>query len=271
MTTWSAEDDGTAPCWWPVADIACEDCDDPDPLLVELATQFAIEILWAATGRRFGLCTETIQPCDTPEPCPAPTGWPLVEGFQLYPYLCGGCGYGNCSCGRVEKLLLPSKRITEIVSVVIDGDTLDPAAYRLGTSKLGPLLIRVDGDPWPRCQDQEAEPGQPGSWEVTYVWGRDVPAGGELAAARLACEITKAVVCPDECGLPERVATVTRQGVTVGFLDPMSFLDQGLTGLLLVDYWIRAVNPHGVKKRPRVRRADAPKRGRLVRPASGGS
>ena len=38
----------------------------------------------------------------------------------------------------------------------------------------------------------------------------------------------------------------------MALLDPMQFLDQGKTGLYLVDEAIRAVNPHGLRRRPSV-------------------
>jgi hypothetical protein len=52
--------------------------------------------------------------------------------------------------------------------------------------------------------------------------------------------------------LPERVQTITRQGVTVGFLDPQDFLEKGRTGITMIDLWLRSVNPRGISRRARM-------------------
>lgn len=43
------------------------------------------------------------------------------------------------------------------------------------------------------------------------------------------------------CELPQRVTSVSRQGVSWSFVDPMDFLDKGLTGIGQVDTWVSLV------------------------------
>ena len=57
----------------------------------------------------------------------------------------------------------------------------------------------------------------------------------------LAWELSKAVECPDECELPQRVQSVTRQGVSVTVLDQFEDLDEGRTGIWLIDSWVASV------------------------------
>jgi len=84
-----------------------------------------------------------------------------------------------------------------------------------------------------------------GAFAVTYRQGLEVPAGGRWAAGAYACELLAACMGGD-CELPQRVQTLTREGVTMSFLDPMEFLDHGRTGVAATDTWIASVNPHGL-------------------------
>jgi hypothetical protein len=263
-----------AACEWPV-----EHCCDPstalDDATVEWTTQMAVMILWAATGRQFGICTETLRPC--PPTCEPPSAYvpyafdPMSRSaaltWSLAAMHCGTCGRDRCACSRVEQFKLPRRPWRSIVEVVIDGVTLDPGSYRLD----GRNVIRTDGSAWPDCQDWNVDPGEVGSWEVTLRVGRPVPAGGPNITGQLACELAKACSGDDDCALPQRVQTVTRQGVTVGFLDPMQFLDEGKTGVYDIDLWIASVNPNRLIRPARVHRFGQRKLARRVRRPGSGS
>lgn len=101
---------------------------------------------------------------------------------------------------------------------------------------------------WPACQDMNADTSQPNTWEVTYLRGYPVPMAGRRALAQLACELCLACMNDDCCSLPQRVTSIVREGVSMTMLDPMDFIDKGLTGLYAVDMWLRSVNPNA---RPR--------------------
>jgi hypothetical protein len=215
----------------------------------------AAALLWNWTGKAFGLCEATVRPCRVRCSPPPTYGVPAGVSGAFYPVLisgrwfnigCGTCGYESCSCTHVESLELPGP-IAEVVEIRIDGEALDEAAYWIDS---GRRIIRTDGGRWPVCQDLSVPDGEPGSWSVTYRIGAPVPEGGQIAAGVLACEMAKAVAGRSDCELPERLQTVTREGVTVGFLDPFEGLEDGRTGLWLVDSWVASIQ--GSKARPRV-------------------
>ena len=258
---WQVLDSGVEPvtgCAWSIIDVCTANVSYE---IGEYADKMAIGVLHAASGRQFGICARTIRPC-MPD-----CGWGIqtfnpLDPRYVYlnapymPYMawartrCGVCNSRRCACAHVSQIILPNHRIRSVREVIIDGVVLDPTSYRLA----GRRLIRLDGD-WPRCQDDAAADGEVGSWSVNYVYGRPVDEGGQIATGVYACEIAKSLSGAD-CELPQRVQTVSRQGVTIGFVDPMDFLDKGMTGLYAVDTWLRQVNPAGLKRRAGMLRAD---------------
>lgn len=229
----------TGPCDWPLADGCAaldELVDGEDDTVRDLLVASAVEFLWNWTGRRFGLCDTTVRPV-----CIDRTGttWrgPTPSTFWLYeccPHLPPD---DRCACQDVYDVGLPPP-VYDVVSVQVDGDVVDPAAYEV---RNGRRLVRVDGDVWPADNDPQVTDGQPGSWSVTYRRGVPVPSGGQVAAATLACELAKAYQQAPDCRLPQRVQTITREGVTVGLLDPFDGLTDGRTGIWTVDSWVSSI------------------------------
>ena len=237
---------------------------DPVPLrtMRDEIEEAATAYLWNWTGKAYGLCEVEVRPCRAD--CDATDwttyrGWagrpdPLLpshgDGWAFAPALvggswrnvtCFGCG-DRCSCTELEAVVLPGP-VDSIVTVTIDGETLDPAAYRVDDRK---TLVRTDGEAWPACQDLAADIGEEGTWSVRYRWGVPVPSGGQIAAGVLACEMAKAWNRDQSCGLPERITNqVTREGITVTILDQFEGLEAGRTGLWLVDSWVASIRqPH---------------------------
>lgn len=243
-------------CSW-ATDICC------DPLATALASNdaatvrmaqravtAAAEILYALSGRQFGLCELTVRPCRTEccDPCnqSGPRWTPALIGGQWTNVSCGDCGDG-CSCSKVCEVALPGP-IDSIVEVKLDGVVLAADQYRVDNRR---TLVRLtEGECWPTCQEMSLDSSQPGTWEVTYYRGLPLPEAGEASFAELACELYKACANDGTCKLPKRVTSIQRDGVTMAFLDPMTFIEKGKTGLYLVDLWLTAVNP-----KARVRRA----------------
>jgi hypothetical protein len=230
------------PCDWPIDVSDCEQlATNPK---AQAIVDAAIAYLWNWTGRRFGLCEVTVRPCRLG--CregasryypPEGPGWsPVLVGGVWRNITCGVCRHG-CECEQVERVQLPGP-VYDIVGIRVDGAVLDPAAYRVDNHT---MLVRDDGGTWPACQALHLPDGDPGTWSVTYRWGWPVPVGGQLAAAVLACELAKAVAGDESCGLPQRVQTITREGVTIGLLDPFDGLENGKTGLWAVDSWIESL------------------------------
>jgi hypothetical protein len=164
-----------------------------------------------------------------------------------------GCT-GGCSCQTECEIALPGP-VAFIDEVRVDGVVLAADAYRLDHYRGIPVLVRIDGECWPDCQDMATDIDEPGAFSVTYQRGTLVPRAGQIAAGLLANEFAKACVGQD-CALPQQLASLTRNGVEVQVMDPAALLENGLTGIANVDLWIRAVNPARRMQRSQVYTAD---------------
>jgi hypothetical protein len=238
------------------------------PAIQTFAINFATLLMYTATGRQFGLCDTTLRPCwnqTLPTYLTYPSLWnagqyggqyawglvAFVNGDILYG---GGCGCApGSSCGCMPPEVALPMPVYRIISVTIDGATLAPSAYRAD----GNMLVRQDGQAWPSNQNLGAPLGGVNTWSVRYAKGQPVPVALNDAAGILANELAKARV-GGACRLPQRIQSVTRQGVTVQALPLQELLDKGLTGIVEVDMAILAVNPFGLKQRPRVTSPDLP-------------
>ena len=255
------------PCDWPINYSACGG-DMPEPLSTLPASgvatfeRMASTYLWNWTGRKYGVCDVTLRPCRQDCWNGQSTFWggsggarstpyyPVIIRGQWFNVTCGTCG-DDCGCGSTPALRLPGP-VVGIESIQIDGAVLDPSAYRVDNDR---LLVRTDGGRWPTCQDMSAADGEPDTWSITYSRGTPVPDGGQVAAAVLAVELAKAACNDKSCGLPRRVQSITRQGVTVAVLDAFDDIDTGHTGIWLIDSWVASV-----VRRPRRMRVYSPDR-----------
>jgi hypothetical protein len=252
-------------CNWTINTTCCPDWATYDAATQALATSWATEILDALTGRRFGQCEVTVRPC-TPK-CEwfsgymtFPVGSPSTSGAGapwMFPYIDNGvwrnCGCtGGCSCAATCQVPLPTP-VASITEVMIDGLVLDSSAYRVDN---GSILVRIDGECWPECQDMDVANDAVGAFAVTYVPGELLPVSGQIAAGELACEFAKACTGAGDCQLPQQLASLSRNGVEVQVVDPATLLENGLTGLANVDLWIRSVNPQGKRQASRVFSSD---------------
>jgi hypothetical protein len=243
---------------WPVrwnCDVTTE-----SPTATGAAVTAATYVLWSLSGRQFGTCTTTLRPCR--RECYDESGWggfgaPWTTAWDYsgstYPWFvlgCGGCR-GTCSCAQVSEVVLPSP-VQSIVSVKLDGVTAPTGNYRLDNNR---LLVRTDGQQWPRCNNLNLADTQPGTWSVTAVYGQPVPKMGEIAMGELACEILKAMR-GEECRLPPGVTNLTRQGVSIEIPDIGSIFSDGRTGLYLVDMFLISANPKKIMQRGRVYSVD---------------
>jgi hypothetical protein len=245
----------TAPvCEWPV--IYPTDCTVlgvvEDPLVFE---QIAIDFLTNWTNGVYGQCPVKIRPCradcggdDTfwgfgpytsGSSMPRRGRWgPALIGGAWFNLSCGTCG-DDCSCGSgAPSLRLPGP-VSSVEEVLIDGLVLPTDAYRVDNHS---LLVRVDGNGWPTCQNMAADPAtDENTWEISYTKGYPVPVGGQVAAGALACELAKGATGDRSCMLPQRIQTIARQGVTVTMLDTFDDIAAGRTGVWMVDSWIASV------------------------------
>lgn len=245
------------PCTWSV-DPSCNETvwnaasgDDQ-----QRAAQFATLVLWASTGRQYGLCDLTVRPCVSQFTGQFGYFWDNGTFMPYMPYLWGGqwfnapcCCDGMCCCGARPftevRLLGP---VAGIIAVTIDGTLVDPSVYRVDNQQ---TLVRQDGDRWPICTDYNLPAGEVGTWTVEYCQGTPVPPALTVAAGSLAVEFLKACA-GSACRLPGRVTSVVRSGVSVTMVDLDTLFKLGLTGLVEVDMVIRSLNPNGLTHRSRV-------------------
>lgn len=133
------------------------------------------------------------------------------------------------------------------------GDVIDPSLYQVNNGTqiwfLQPQDYWWPGGLW----DIAAPPSwfnmswygvaqPPGARDITveYTYGSLPPIDVQRAISQLAQQFAYAEACDwENCQLPERVTSVSREGISYTLLDPQDFLDQGRTGLYFVDLVIK--------------------------------
>ena len=232
----------------------------PEPTAPEYATKLAerngaeslaITVLWALSGRQFGLKTVTARPCPLVR-----RPWrddDLDSGVTSYVLSWEGdhwlnipCWLQSCRSVGPNMALLPGP-VAEVTLVEVNGVALPPNVWAIE----GNVLYRREG-PWPG-QDFNRPLGDPGTWGVTYKRGLPVPEGVDVLTGLLAKEFITALNNNGQCRLPRTVTTASRQGVTYRAYDPAVIYANGKTGLPEVDMWLASVNPHALMAAPSVR------------------
>lgn len=239
----SPDDLTTGPCsaWITADDVerltGCTEVAEDDPML-----RVASDVLYELSGQRFpGNCAVTVNPGIY---CACDTVWHM----------------GGVCCDGTRYLKLGTDSVRTVEAVRLDGETLDPSEYRVHGGRLYRL---PDGSgarrTWPCCRQPDRVPDE--RIEVDFTYGDAVPSAGVLAAATLACELVRANGGDDgaECRLPKRVQTITRQGVTMALLDPMSFLENGRTGIYEVDLFLSAYVSSGGARESGITNPDMPR------------
>jgi hypothetical protein len=227
--------------------ITAQDLDSPSSPYAEEAVQAASYILWQLSGRRFaGLSTSTEIYRSTPSSLDDIIALSVSGG--MVNVRCSGCGATHC-------VWLRQRPVRDIVELTVDGAVVPSNKYI--------LLDRnriVPSSPTTCWGTSTAD------IVVTYTHGAEVPAAGLLAAKELANQILYSASNDDRCRLPDRVTSISRQGVSWTIIDPQDFLDKGRTGLYLVDLFLKTVNPTGSRVRARVFSPDIRTAGKIARP-----
>lgn len=254
------------PCelWTSPEEIIACNCSGLDPTtdaaVLDAATNHASQVLFGLSGRQYpGACTEKRYPCLGGNCGCGGAGWMSSRwgswwhsGYPSIPtrvdgeWFNIGCCSGRCN-ERCVKLPGPINSVTQ---VVIDGEVLDPAAYRVRGFR---RVCRVDGGSWPCTQDFSVG----GTWFIEYVRGKPITTNMRAYASMLGCEFAKAICGTTSC-LPENVVNIVRDGVTINFEDAEALFAQGQVGAELIDQWLRAVNPNKLARAATVVRADDP-------------
>lgn len=251
-----------APCGWEVETCGCGgNCwTGLNPAQRQRAQDMAALIMWAATGRRYGLCEITVQPSRR---CTEPLyqTYGVGGGGLLSPVIDNGVWYnrpggGDGCCGSTGcEVELPGPVLTEnVLAVNVDGEVVSSAAYVVFD---GRLLTRIDGGCWPVCVNYSQQ--TPAAFTVTYLQGEEIPPAVQAAFERLACETAKACAGA-ACALPARMTRLSRQGVDIEVEQVDLEIQPGriLTGVKEVDDVIRTVNPYGHTAAPQVMTPDIP-------------
>lgn len=204
-----------------------------DPAEIQGLLYVASEQLYALSGRRWkgGGCARTVTittDCGGPEQglVRMETGPPAARAWA-------------------SRLQLPSDWPITAITELLNWDltVIDPDRYRVVNGReaeaLDPVSGRPIGWPWPEVT-------------VSYEYGQPPPEGGKQSAIVLASELLLARTSSATCRLPDRVQSITRQGVSIAILDPFDFLDHGRTGVIEIDSWLAAVNPAKARSRPMV-------------------
>lgn len=208
------------------------------------ALEIASTTLWNLTGRLYSPEQRVVEGYDTQHV--------LNRRSEVYPLYSDGAVYNitgceSCvctNCGVTHRTRLRGYPVKGVHAVWIDDVLLNPAdVVILDNAVLGLFTTRAC---CARCI------------VVDYTYGTGIPPGGRRAAIKMANEFLSSWAGQD-CALPERVTSVSRQGLSWGLLDPQDFLESGRTGLYEVDLLLRTLNPAKALRRPRVFSPDLPR------------
>ena len=152
-----------------------------------------------------------------------------------------------------QRLYLRGTPAHEVFSVHYGETLLDPSEYILFNKR---FLKLSNGAIWNYACDQRGI-------TVDYSYGMLPPQAGILAATTLANELLILMgegSDMNQCRIPERVTSVSREGISFDMVNPMEFMDEGKTGIWEIDLFIRTANPSRAKKQPRLLSASDPRR-----------
>ena len=152
-----------------------------------------------------------------------------------------------------QRLYLRGVPVHEVHSVSYGNAVLDPTEYILFNKR---FLKLSNGAIWNYACDQRGI-------TVDYSYGMMPPSAGRLAASTLANELL--ILLGEnsnsaQCRIPERVTSVSREGISFDMVNPMEFKDEEKTGIWEIDLFIRTSNPSRAKKQPRLLSASDPRR-----------
>jgi len=225
--------------WTNLVSYPC-DVSGVDPAVLARALSMAQSWMFALSGARIGMFTTTHDMYQAE--CGPKCFYPGV-----YPYK-GGDGQwrngliGAHDCCRIEIFRQP---VNEITQILLSGVVLDPSKYVLTSNS-----VRRINACWP-CIDECEAP----IIRLDYTWGVTPDPLALAAAGELTCEFINVLV-GGECKLPSGASQIVRQGVTVTRPNIESILSNGLTGLPIVDAFIRTYNPANLRQRSRVVKID---------------
>jgi hypothetical protein len=226
----------------------------------EEAAQVASNLLWAMSGRKYTgetIVTERYT-CTLRNNRLGPsirTTSPVLFGGDVYNIPSGDYDeYSELTSDGMSpdsRIRLRGRPVTRIITMRNRlGQILDPSSYYL----VDHSTIQVKaGTPWTPCNT-----------EITYAYGIPVPTAGKMAARKLAIEFARLWSGDESCELPQRVTSVTRQGVSYTILDNQEFIEELRTGLYEIDLFLKTVNPDNARRKSKVFSPDQPRARKYV-------
>lgn len=144
------------------------------------------------------------------------------------------------------RIRLRGRPVTKIIAMRNKtGAVISPDRYYLVDHS---TIHVVAGTAWTPCNT-----------EITYMYGTPVPIAGKMAARTLAMEFAKLWAGDDDCALPQRITSISRQGLSYTILDNQEFIDELRTGLYAVDLFLKTVNPDNARRKAKVFTPDVPR------------
>lgn len=188
------------------------------PFTREDYANMASDVLFAASGYLFpGLCNGTVEWTGTDR-------WLCDFGqigawspYASWPPSASSCGRDPCICNPpcVSRFCLSKITsrypLTQVVRIIEDDIVLD--LTDIGASIVNGRICRTDHQ-WV-CPT-----------EIEVKYGRLPPPLGVLAAAELACELSKSCTAQDSC-IPDEVTSITAGGVSMSRPDMVRALSEG--------------------------------------------
>lgn len=213
--------------------ISAADTIDPTGPYTESAVEFASFVLYKLTGEKYTGIQTVTEVYTADSSLSNKTAPELIAGniYNLPKFIENGS----------RNLRLRHTPVRAVNSVTYLGRVLDPSEYSLRNNS---YLVRPNALPWVLDPLNEIE--------ITYTYGTPPPSAGKRAAIRLANELILSDMGSAACALPERISSVSKQGMSYTIMDPQEFIQNGKVGIYEIDLFLAAVNPHKAKKRPKV-------------------
>lgn len=218
--------------WVTPAELGSEFEDLPE---AQLACEAASQLLWSLSGRKFSSSTTVTERYTI---APAPTGLIILNNIP-------GIAVGTLVTTSLiqqedikrSRITLRGKNVKRVLGIYTeDGEKVNEDRYTLWDSSFVEFQTRITGDLY-----------------ITYEYGGTIPALGRMAAKQLATQFTLSLSGrEDECTLPDRVTSITRQDVSWTLLDTQDFLTDLRTGLYSVDLFLKSVNSSKARLKSKV-------------------
>ena len=208
------------------------------------ACEFASQILWALSGRKYHTGTIPTEHYVVDRNYQGITATDTPRGMAVYDRNIG-VYLVDPSDWRARRIRLDGTPVISIGSVTElgTGRLLNPTEYAIVNRNFLHISTSIIS-----------------GVDVSYTYGQRPPAAGRRAAKTMAQQFYYLWSGrEDQCELPSRVTQVNRQGVDWTLLDNQDFLDELKTGIYAVDMFLRSVNPDRARVRAKVFSVDLPR------------